>query len=43
MLWYVSLKIQLKNGLRLLKSDRDIIRFIHEFSGEKVMSFIWKP
>ena len=38
-LWYVSPGAELKDGLRALKTDRDIINFINEFKGESVTDF----
>lgn len=38
-LWYVSPGAELKDGLRVLKTNRDIVSFINEFQGEPVADF----
>ena len=38
-LWYVSPGAELKDGLRVLKTDRDTVNFINEFQGESVADF----
>jgi len=38
-LWYVSPGTELKDGLRVQKTDRDTIRFINEFKSESIVDF----